>query len=74
MSVILWIAMLSYLTVAVVFNLMMLSFYKEEKEITNSPWSGNEDADKLGMFIASVCWPICVLYGLFKMKKEEKNK
>lgn len=73
MSVILWIVMLSYLTVAVVFNLSMLSFYKEEKEITNSPWSGNETADKFGMFFASAIWPVCVMYGLFKMKKEGKQ-
>lgn len=70
MSVILWITLLSYLTVAVVFNLAMLSFYREEKQ----GWSGNAKADKLAMSITSLVWPFAVLYGLYKMyiKKEDK--
>ena len=70
MSVILWIALVCYLSVAIIFNLAMLSFWKEEKELKDSPWSGSDTADKFGMSFASVIWPICVLYGVFKMKKE----
>ena len=70
MSMILWIVLLCYLCVAIIFNLAMLGFWKEEKELTDSPWSGSDTADQIGMFFASAIWPICVLYGLFKMKKE----
>lgn len=32
MSVVLWITMISYLIVGMVFNLAMLSYYREEKQ------------------------------------------
>jgi len=68
MTLILWITLICYITISVIFNLAMLSFYKEEKE----EWSGSEFFDKLGMFLASAIWPFLVVYGIFKMKKEEK--
>ena len=68
MSIILWIVTICYITVAVAFNLAMLSFWKEEKETKNSGWSGNDTADKFGMFFASACWPVCILWGLYKMR------
>jgi len=46
MSLILWITLLSYLAVAMVFNLAMLSFYREDKNNPNSSWSGSEVCDK----------------------------
>ena len=73
MSVILWIVMICYLITAVIFNLSMLTFYKQEKDSVDSPWSGNEFCDKMGMVVASAIWPICLAYGLYKMyiKKED---
>lgn len=73
MSVILTIVVILYCIVAVVFNLALLSFYKQEKDSVDSPWSGNEFCDKMGMVVASAIWPICLAYGLYKMyiKKED---
>ena len=74
MSVILWIVMICYLTTAVIFNIAMLTFYRQEKYSVDSPWSGNEFCDKMGMLVASAIWPICFTYGLFKMyTKKEGN-
>lgn len=36
MSIVLWVAMICYLIVAMVFNLAMLSFYREDKNSPNS--------------------------------------
>ena len=74
MSVILLVALTSYIVIAVIFNVLMLSFYKEEKGLTETRWTGDETADKIGMFMASAFWPICVAYGLYKIyfKKEDK--
>ena len=72
MSIILTIAVILYCVVAVVFNLSLLSYYKQEKDSVDFGWSGNETADKMGMLVASAGWPICIAYGFFKMyiKKE----
>ena len=72
MSIVLWIGLIGYIVVCVIFNLAMINFWQEEKDSGNSEWSGNDATDLTGMFVASVFWPICVLYGLFKMKKEGK--
>ena len=66
MSVVLWITMISYLTVGMILNLAMLNYYREEKQ----GWSGNAKADKLAMLITSSVWPFTVLYGIYKMYKE----
>ena len=66
MSVVLWITMISYLTVGMILNLAMLNYYREEKQ----GWSGNAKTDKLAMLITSLVWPFAVLYGIYKMYKE----
>ena len=66
MSIVLWIGLILYLVIAVTFSLMMISYWQEEKE----QWSGNPLADKVGMLVGSAVWPICVIWGLIKMKKE----
>lgn len=71
MNTVLLIALISYVIVAITFNLAMLSFYKEEKD-QHDIWSGDEFCDKAGMFLVSAFWPIPVIYGLFKIKKEGK--
>lgn len=71
MSVVLWITMISYLTVGMILDLAMLNYYREEKQ----GWSGNAKADKLAMLITSLVWPFTVLYGIYKMYiKKEGNK
>lgn len=69
MSLILWITLLSYLAVGMVFNLGMLSYYREERQ----GWSGNAKADKLAMLVTSLVWPFAVLYGIYKMYKEDNK-
>ena len=73
MSIVLWITLIAYIVVCVIFNLAMINFWQEDKDSGNFEWSGNDMADLTGMFVASVFWPICVIWGLIKMKKEEKK-
>ena len=70
---VLWTAMICYLIAAMVCNLALLSFYREDKNSPNSPWSGSEVCDKIGMVIATMIWPVCIGYGFFKVyiKKEK---
>lgn len=68
MSMIVWITMLVYISIAVLFNLSFLYVYREDK----SGWTDSDGANKIGMFMCSVLWPIHLLYGLFKMKGEDK--
>lgn len=72
MSIILTIAVIFYCVVAVIFNLAMLSCYRQEKDSVDFGWSGNPLADKIGMVVASAGWPVCLVYGFYKMyiKKE----
>lgn len=67
MSVILWIVMISYICIAIMFNIGFLYVYREDK----SGWTDSDGANKIGMFLCSVLWPVPLVYGLFKMKKEE---
>lgn len=69
MSLILWIVMISYIYVAIMFNIGFLYVYREDKE----GWTDSDGANKIGMFMCSVLWPIPLVYGFFKMyvKKEK---
>lgn len=70
MSVILWTVMILYISIAILFNLAFLYVYREEKEA----WTESDLCNKIGMFLASITWPIALGYGIYKIKKEEKNK
>lgn len=70
MSIVLWVVLICYVSLAVTFNLAFLYFYKEEKQ----GWTGNEKADKFGMSCASALWPVCLVYGLCKMSKEDDKE
>ena len=69
MSIILLCAVVAYVVIALIFNLMFISFYNEEKE----SFTGNRFADLTALFIGAALWPICVIWGLIKMKKEKSN-
>lgn len=69
MSVILWITMVCYISIAAIFNVMFLYVYREEKEA----WTESDLCNKIGMFLASITWPIALGYGIYKLNKE-KNK
>lgn len=65
MSVILWITLLSYLAVALVFNIGFLYVYHEDKE----GWTDSDLVNKTSMFVCSIGWPIALIYGFCKMSK-----
>ena len=68
MSIILLCAVVAYVVIALIFNLMFISFYNEEKESC----TGNRFADLTALFIGAALWPIATIYGMFKMKQGEK--
>ena len=70
MSIVLWIVLICYVSLAVIFNLMFISFYNEEKE----SFTGNRFADLTALFIGAALWPIATIYGMFKMMKKEEKK
>ena len=69
MSIVLWITLIAYIVVAVLFNLAFLYVYNEDK----TGWTESDGANNVGMFLCSILWPIPLIYGIFKMKKEESN-
>ena len=69
MSIILLCAVVVYVVIALIFNLMFISFYNEEKE----SFTGNRFADLTAMFIGAALWPVATIYGLCKMKQEESK-
>ena len=70
MSIVLWITMICYISVAMIFNLMSISFYNEEKE----SFTGNRFADLTALFIGAALWPVATVYGLCKMSKEDDKE
>lgn len=70
MSVVLLCSLVGYLTIAITFNLMFISFYKEEGE----SFTGSKFADMLTMFIGAALWPFVTIYDLCKMSKEDDKR
>ena len=70
MSIILLCVVFAYVVIAVIFNLMFISFYNEEKE----SFTGNRFADLTALFIGAALWPIVTVYGLCKMSKEDDKE
>lgn len=72
MSVILWIVMISYICIAVLFNIGFLYVYREDKE----GWTDSDLVNKTSMFVCSIGWPVALVYGLCKMSKldDEEGK
>lgn len=72
MSVILLVALISYVTIAIMFNLAFLYIYREDKE----GWTDSDLVNKTSMFVCSIGWPVALIYGLCKMSKldDEETK
>ena len=72
MSVILLVALISYVVIAMMFNIGFLYVYREDKE----GWTDSDLVNKTSMFVCSIGWPVALVYGLCKMSKldDEEDK